>query len=311
MKPLRFSGSSGASGTGQTTSVSFNTVSSSTSDFKTVTATSGNTKTANVIVLELTGTLTPNDNFSGRSLTSFGINEQITLGCTIAPSGVTASQVGGIQWVQDSGSGSISAQTNGTGTYDVSDSPGSAALKPKILDGPSKNAGPVTNITVVAPSGGYVQKFSGIRHFQNWWSCGYKGDVFIEPKDVSFANLFFVEEDVGASTSGWLSFLNGIGHGSGGALSIGFGNINSGAVVVSNGDQIYSGKYRDVEHGAYAAGNLNWAIRWDYSITGTAGSWQLITTKNQTATSTSTGKCTISKGGSSVSRELSDPDSEW
>ena len=38
----------------------------------------------------------------------------------ITPSGLTAAQIGGIQWVQVSGNGTINgAGTDGTGTYDV------------------------------------------------------------------------------------------------------------------------------------------------------------------------------------------------
>jgi hypothetical protein len=309
-----WSGTSGASGTGTTTSVTFNTTSSSSSDFKTVIATDRNVVTANVIVLELTGTLTPDDAFTGRSTTNFGIHEHLTLSAGITPSGLSASQVGGIQWVQNAGSGTISAATDGTGTYNVADAPESVSLKLTMLGGPSKGAGLTKSISAVAPSGGYEVKFSGVRHFQNWWSCGFKGDVFILPTNVSFANLYFAEQDVGATTTGWLAFLNGQSHTpSVNGLRIGFGDINSGAkVAASGGDEIFGGKYRDVEHGAYAAGTLNWAIPWNYSISGGAGTWQTITTVNETASSTSTGKCTISKAGSgSVSKELADGDSEW
>lgn len=51
-KPI-WGGTSGASGTGETKNVTFNTKSSSPTDYKTVTATCGNTVTANVIVCEV------------------------------------------------------------------------------------------------------------------------------------------------------------------------------------------------------------------------------------------------------------------
>jgi len=190
-KPV-WGGTSGATGTGETTPVTFNTLSTSTSDFQTVTATYGNKVTVNVIVFDLSGVLTPDDNFSGRSTERFGVHEHITLSSTITPPGITASQIGGIQWAQTSGNGTLSnALTDGTASYDVPDSSGSATLQLKMVDGPSKDQGPITNITVLTPSGGSVQKFSGVRHFQNWWSCGFLGDVFVEPKEVSFLNLFF------------------------------------------------------------------------------------------------------------------------
>ena len=51
-KPV-WGGTSGASGTGETTQVTFSTTSSSTTDFKTVTAECGNTVTVNVLVVEI------------------------------------------------------------------------------------------------------------------------------------------------------------------------------------------------------------------------------------------------------------------
>ena len=121
-KPV-WSGTSGASGTGQTTSVTFNTVSSSTSDFKTVIATAGNSMTVNVIVYELTGTFTPEIVFSGRSYTRFGIEENITLGFTASPS-LTASQIGGLRWAittSGTGNGTLTPQDNGTAIYNAPD----------------------------------------------------------------------------------------------------------------------------------------------------------------------------------------------
>lgn len=182
-----------------------------------------------------------------------------------------------------------------------------------MLDGPSKDSGPSKSIAVVAPSSGYVQKFSGIRHYQNWWSCGFKGDIFVLPNNVSFANLWFYEAEIGATANGWLSFLNTQGHGANtSALGIGFGNIGTGARVISDGDEVFSGKRGEAEHGPYATGRVNWAIPWYFSVTGGGGTWHIITTVNQTATSTSTGRCTIQKDGSvTIVTELGDPDSEW
>jgi len=261
----------------------------------------------------MTGVLTPDDNFTGRSTTRFGIRERITLGSTITPSGITASQVGGMKWQQNSGNGTlVDATTNGTGSYNVADSSGSATLLLKLLAGPSKDSGPTKSITVVAPSDAYERKqvLSGIRHYQNWWSCGFLGDIYIRPADVSFLNLFFREEDVGATASGWLLFLSGQTHSPGGSARIGSGNAIDGSRVLADFDEVFSGKYRAVEHGPYNTGTVNWAIPWDYSLDFSV--WHLIRMANQTASSTSTGKCTISKQGSgSFSRELGDADSSY
>jgi hypothetical protein len=307
-----WSGSSGITGTGQSKAVTFDTTSSSATDFKTVIATAGNVVSANVIVLELSGNLTPDDNFSGRSTTSFGVNEQMTLSVSITPSGLTALQVGGIEWVQ-SGQGTFGTQTDGVTSYIVSETPESATLKPTMSDGPSKGSGPATNITAVAPSGGTVSKeaLSGIEHYQGWWSCGFFGNIYLSPKDVSFGGLFFKELDIGASASGWLTFLNGHGHDpKPGGTVIGLGDIVLGCRVGAD-DRVFGGKYRSAEHGAYADGEVSWAIPWKYSIDGST--WHDIGTTftaNQTASSNSSGKCFINKAGSAtISADLNAADS--
>lgn len=312
-----WSGTAGVSGNGNTKSVTFNTQSSSTNDVKTVIASNGNSVTVSVIVYDLKlntehfdpnqpPVLTPADNFNGRNLIRFGVHELLTLSHNIRPSGITPEQLGGLQWVQLTGTGQlIDATSNATGTYRVQDNPGTATLKLKILAGPSKDGGPVQAVSVVAPSDGN-ETASGSEHYYNWWSCGFTGDIFIFPKDVSFANLYFKEDDVGASASGWLSFLSGVPHGAGPALLIGFGDINSGArVAASAGDRVFSGKYNSAGHGSYSAGTVNWAIPWKYGISG--GAYNLIITVNQTATSSQTGRCTITKQGGSTASELSDP----
>ena len=309
-----WSGTSGISGSGQSKQVTFNTASTSATDFKTVKATAGNTLTANVIVFELAGTLTPDDNFSGHSVDSLGIHERVTLGANITPSDVTAAAIGGIQWVQDPGGGTLTgANTAGEGTYRAANTAESATLKLTILDGPSKNMGPPRALTVVAPSAGSVAQLAltGIKHTQDWWSCGFLGDIFVTPANVSFRNIFFKEEEVAASASGWLSFLNGSPHNaSTQGLPISGGNSSTGGHVLSDGDQIFSGQFRSLEHGAYATGSVSWAIPWDYSVdNGTYTRFVIVT---QTATSTSTGKCTIKKDASpTFSAELSDASSNW
>ncbi len=97
-------GTSGASGTGETTSVTFNTDSSTINNPVTVTATSGNTVTVNVIVYELTGIFTPQDNFAGRSTSRYGLLERVNLTYSSTPGAVPAAQAGGLVWKIVSGS---------------------------------------------------------------------------------------------------------------------------------------------------------------------------------------------------------------
>ncbi len=124
-KPV-WGGTSGASGTGDTKSVTFNTISESTSDFKMVIAESGNIVVVNVIVYELAPQGIPRDNFPARSLSDIGIGEEVDLSFTTLPPSITASQAGGLDWsiensVGGPGSGTIVNGTDGTATYTAAD----------------------------------------------------------------------------------------------------------------------------------------------------------------------------------------------
>jgi len=115
-------GSSDATGTSETMMVTFSTLSSTTSDFKTVTATCGNTSmTAYVIVYDFTPILTPQDNFEGRDLDYYGVCELIDLSFSTSPSGIGQYYIGGLKWQIDSGKGALTDNGDGTGTYECAD----------------------------------------------------------------------------------------------------------------------------------------------------------------------------------------------
>jgi hypothetical protein len=117
-----WSGSSGASGSGATVSVAFNQLSTSTSDYKTVIATCGNTSaTANVIVFDLLPILTPQDNFDGRDLTAYGVCEYIDLSYQTTPAGINEYEIGGLQWQITSGGGTLPNGAGGVNTYQCPD----------------------------------------------------------------------------------------------------------------------------------------------------------------------------------------------
>ena len=130
--PLVWSGTSGASGTGPETTVSFETLSQSTSDYRTVTATCNNEMSVNVIVFDLEVVLEPDDNFQGRSLIDFGVEENITLQHDETPDGVALN----LEWVQLSGVGDLIANRLDAGAV-----PGQASFQLRVLEGPSTGMG--------------------------------------------------------------------------------------------------------------------------------------------------------------------------
>jgi hypothetical protein len=181
-KPV-WGGTSGASGTGATKAVTFNTVSTSATDFKTVTAECGNTKTVNVIVYDLTGVHIPQDNFTGRSYTKYGVAEVANLSFTVSPTGVTALQMGGLMWCKIAGVGIVdNTGFRGTGTYTASATASNVTLRVVVLSGPSKNRCVDMAFTVVAPSGTRMTRAStNVWHIHGFASAGIALYYWLEP----------------------------------------------------------------------------------------------------------------------------------
>lgn len=296
-----WSGSSGASGTGETTSVTFNNVSSNTSDYKTVVATSSNNVTVNVIVFDLNGVLTPANDFTGRSYIRFGIEEEVHLSFSSTPS-LTASQLGGLRWkitTIGSGNGTLPPADDGAGTYNAPDTAKSVTLKLEILNGPSKGNGITKDISIVEPTDAFITIGSGIQHTVNTWSAGFKGRIHVTPDDVSFMNLSFYEGSAQAHSSGWLAGF--ISNHSQSATSIRINSTNA----VNELDIIHTG----TKNPPYGVGEWYWDIPWH--ILTNSGRDFVFKTPREIATSDDTGKAVISKAGGSASKESSDPTSSY
>jgi hypothetical protein len=118
-----------ASGTGETAEATFNTVSSSLIDYKTVTVTAGNTVTVNVIVYEMTLFTEAVDQFTGRSETSYGVGEPVYLHYTTQPANITVNLV----WRRNSGNGFIQGSTWTAGDFATT-----TILQADVNSGPSK-----------------------------------------------------------------------------------------------------------------------------------------------------------------------------
>ncbi|MGA9997093.1 MAG: hypothetical protein WBP93_16870 [Pyrinomonadaceae bacterium] len=305
-----WSGTSGATGTGETTSVTFNTASTSTSDFKTVIATAGNSVTVNVIVYNLTGVLTARDNFTGRSNTDFGVAEVVDLSFTATPA-VTAAQAGGLQWKQTTGSGTLTGMTDGTGTYTAASSPESVTLKLEVQAGPSKGLGPSTNINVIAPSGAYQvqQPGSGVAHAQGTCSAGFHAITYLTPKTVSFINIEAREGTTSAAATGWLARDNGVTHPVGSWLPVANCDISTGCQIQAI-DSIYNQYPPNYGGPMWGNGDFQWNIPREWRV-GTGSATQYTSLLHHFI-SDAAGKATISKGGAGpFSKNANDPNSSF
>lgn len=307
-----WSGTSGVTGSGETTSVTFNTLSKGTKDYKTVTATVGNgggSNTANVVVYSLTGTLTPKDNFRYRSTTRYGIGETIDLSSTITPA-ITATQAGGLIWRVTGGTGKLSdSRSDGINTYTAPNVAESATLKLEVLSGPSKGLGPSFTKDIVTPSGATEQRAArtSLIHQQYTCSVGFYGIVYLLPKDVSFSNIGFQEDTTLPSiATGYYSFLSQEAHMANGPYNITGCNTTTGCQTFTNpNDKVYTGDGPP----PYSVGEFLWPIPWMYVV---VQNGQVVATQftvgNHHQLSDAVGKATIEKAGSGqFSANASDP----
>ena len=206
-----WSGTSGTTGSGQTISITFNTTSSSSSDYKTVivSTTAGTTVTVNVIVYELTGTLTPQDNFAQRNQNSYGVAEKVDLNFSSNPA-LTIQQVGGLTWRLVRGLGGVPQNTNGIVTYSAPDVVSTEVIKLEITNGPSKGSGISYTKTIVAPSDAVALQMSNssIRHTRKRCNVGFNSEAYLIPTDVSFGQAKFFEGMALAVSSGYYGSVN-------------------------------------------------------------------------------------------------------
>ena len=204
-KPV-WGGTSGASGTGSTTSVTFNTLSSSLSDYKTVTAECGNTVTANVVVFDFEGVFTPEDNFSGRHTMYYGIEEKVALSFDTDPWSVTSGQAGGLEWTKGSGSqpGIVSNADidYGTADYDAGATNGTVWLILTIKSGPYKGKWEGYQKDIILPSGTRMTRATAnVKHNYGSASAGIALYYWLDPTNVSFKYLNFGEGSCPATSA--------------------------------------------------------------------------------------------------------------
>jgi hypothetical protein len=315
-----WSGSSGASGTGVTKTVTFNALSSDLTDYKTVTAECGNSKTANVVVYNLTGSLTPEDDFQGRSVTDYGVEELIDLSSGTNPSGIPVNW----KWIIASGVGSLDPEGAANTQYDAMHVPGSLTLKLEVISGPSKGLGPSFPRSIVAPSGTRMYKLnSNVWHRYLKASAGFELLCYLDPTNVSFTRIKFREDACSPTNvsdffsecepiSDGPSYTNSYpggnpvrNHPQGDWIGIGFPSSSDGCVVM------VPDKTGWATAGPFGpGGGYTWEIPTHYqdnqSNFHTFGSGHV-----QSVTLSQYGDTTVTKRALSVSKELLDADSDY
>jgi hypothetical protein len=295
---------------------------------KTVTVTFGDKSlTINCIVYELTAVLTPDDNFAGRSLTNFGVNERIKLDFTTTPVNISAADAGELKWVLSTPS--VSGRTaggefawsanplNGKADYiapylTTSTQPppekGTKAvtLKLAVQSGPCKDLGIESNITIHMPSAHMKKRANSDKHEHGKASAGFKGDIYLTPKNVSFKTLKWREAGGLSTVTG--AFPANWGNGAHApstfrypdGMAIGEGNLADGCKIDQT-DDVYSGGLNYVPpagaNAATEAGKASWPIIWQYRPADLARlGWTQFMKAWHVATLYQTGRMVMTKG---------------
>jgi hypothetical protein len=245
------------------------------------------------------GVLTPRDNFTGRSMTRFGVGEVIDLSFKTSPS-TGASSFGGLQWRVVSGGGTLTGGTDGMGTYSAPGSPATVVLRLDVASGPSQGQGQNYTISVIAPSDGHMVKDSNLRHTMGLAGVGFLGNIFLSPTDVSFANMSFGEGTVNAVASGFYASFNNLPHPEDTFGGLSGCNVTTGCLVNPH-DMVDTND----KAGPFSVGDFLWAIPWQYWV-GSASRTRF-TTANHHQFTDATGKASIEKAGAGpFSKNVSD-----
>jgi Domain of unknown function (DUF4157) len=253
----------------------------------------------------------PEYQFPGRWQVSVGVGETVRLS-------VTNPNAGSLKWTDESPLpvGVLGAiAPSGEAVYTAGGEPGTATLV--CRDGQRKEVH-WHQFTILAPNGGYLRQAPGtkVRHLHGSWNVSFVGNLFLEPRKVSFHNIEFMEGPSGAqclpSRRDWKVPGQG-GHKAGRwigverALDGGDGSKCEGDDWVSSGNYVYAGP--DAKPPGEPV-TMTWSIPWLWRMSGTGHDGRVFTTVDHVAYDYGNDKARLTKGGVDVSAMAGDP-SQW
>lgn len=301
--------SGAATGSGATASAIFSSASSSLSDYKTATATCGNSVSCNGVVYTLTPALSPQDFFVNRSLIQYGLGEVTYLNFTALPA-VTSAQIGGLKWfLSNGGDSALTSGVDGTGTLTCSSSPSSPIITLQIFNGPSSGKSVASSISVIAPSNAYAVHLDNVAHTQYLCSVFMHTDAYYLPKTVSFSHLQWRESDVAASIANGCFTNSNNNNGSPPDTSHHANSVWIAASPTADESAENGGLgtfVNEVDTAGFSVpnpdngGELTWPIPWNYRVVKSDGSYSAsvqFATAVQDMNATSAGAASVSKKG--------------
>jgi hypothetical protein len=277
-----------------------------------------------------TATVTPEDNFAGRSMTKFGVGERVDLGFTTLPA-QTAASFGGLNWAVKSGPGTVANNPGNLGTARLTMGDTSGAV---VLELRTVGAQPIVKLTktlwVVEPTGAVMTREpnTGIYHQTGVASAGFYGWIWLRPVEVSFYRCEFREGSATpratgsmaltiattaptadakgqkAAVTSELSSLKGARHPVMGSwISITTGHSVNGSRMNGH-DNVNSASFNP----PFAAGTFDWDIPWLFRVIGSQKE-KIFFTATHSEVVDNFGRMTISKAGTTISCNAADPTS--
>lgn len=226
----------------------------------------------------------------------------------VEPSGVSIWSLGGANWGKNSAlidleNGSFA---NGRATIFVGDKTGSFTLGLRFI---SQGIGKSLTRSIKAPTGAYMVQVPGskLRHTETKLGVGFRGHIYLVPRNVSFSRIKFREGTCKATATGFHKKYNGKIHDvSPEWATILSGNIETGCRV-SNADRVDTGDHLP----PFAWGTFRWPIPWQWRLEGKT-TVRSFTTAVQYETAQASGTATIQKAKSGTfSREVNDETSGY
>jgi len=246
---------------------------------------------------------------ANRARTRIGVGEEVEL--TVNPGPAT--------WKITSGGGGLSPK-RGSHTkvnYTAGDTAESVTITAK-----GKDCTCTITLTVVEPASWTMKKKSGtnLKHTNKRPDCGWKGIMYVQPKDVNFYNIKTREKDSQMVTNGSYSPFKDVWHGNyppPDRASAWFPVTRHSTTDGSTDDapdQIYSGDPGAAATCAappFKAGTAHFPITMQWKVgTGSAKDFT-VTNQEHEIFGDADGKCESRKGGNTESTKCNDPTSTY
>lgn len=278
--------------------------------------------------VNFSATVTPVDNFAGRSATQFGVGEEIDLGFSTIPVR-TAASFGGLLWHVKSGPARLDTPlpNDGTARLVMGDSAGAVVLELRTI-GAVPQVKATKTLWVIEPSSAVIVQDPGtaVFHTNGTASAGFKGLIRFRPTTVSFYRCQFREGTAPIKATGSLqvsiatSSSTSASTGQRTAVAQELGNLQGSRhpvmgtwMDISNGHSVNGSQMvgfdsiRSVTvNPPYAAGTFDWEIQWFWRVIGSAKE-KFFQTAVHSEAITTTGQMTISKGGTVIVCQPGDP----